>query len=72
MAVTVDLSDNEATFVMDLLEWWEGGFKEAKELTTKDITIDGFDQLLDLMSGYDDQERMVASLKDKLSGRIAA
>lgn len=64
MAIDVQLTEPEATFLQDLLDWWKAGYDEAKELTTQDRGLE-MEQLLDLMGGYSDQETMCQTLKEK-------
>lgn len=65
MAKLVDLTDEEASFVGDLLDWWAEGYAEAKDLTIGDqnLTVEG---LLDLCSGLDEQVDMCKSIRSKL------
>jgi hypothetical protein len=64
VAIEVNLTDGEATFLSDLLDWWKSGYDDAKELTTQDRGLE-MDQLLDLMGSYSDQETMCLTLKEK-------
>lgn len=72
MAVQIDLTEKEAQFVSDLIDWWLEGYAEAKAMTTQDKSIEDVDTLLDLMSGLDDGVQMCHILKGKLDVRSAA
>lgn len=67
MAVTLELSSEEAKFVGDLLDWWEAGIDEAVELTTNDRTINDVEQLTDLVSGLTGQRSACSSIREKLT-----
>lgn len=67
MAVTLELTDEEAKFMGDLIDWWEQGIEEAVDLTITDKTIEDWDQLTDLVSGLTGQRTACLSIKEKLS-----
>lgn len=67
--MTVDITPDEAKVITDVIDIWVLGIAEAKELTTEDPTIDSAEQLLDLMSGYDDDLTLLHSVRQKLNAR---
>lgn len=71
MAKTIDVTDEEAQFLTDLLDWWREGYKDAQEMTTQDRSLD-MDQVLSLMGNYSHQVGMCDSLTDKLSREESA
>ena len=71
MAVLADLTDDEAQFLSDLLDWWSEGYKEAKDMTTDDRSLE-LDDLMNLTASLDQQAVMCHTIKDKLNVRSAA
>lgn len=64
----LELSPEQAELLVDVIDIWVAGTQAAKELTTDDPTIDSAEQLLDLMSGYDEQLSELNSIRKQLTG----
>ncbi len=61
------LSEEESTFLYDVLEWWKEGYADAKDATIADIrSIVDFDQLLELCADYDAQTSMILNMQWRL------
>jgi hypothetical protein len=59
-------SHEEADLLLDILDNWEEGCKEAKKETTTDRTVESVEELVDLSTGYDDQLALVKSIREKV------
>lgn len=66
MSYTLELSDEEATVLGDMLDFWSEGFDEAMEMTIGDRSIDNVDDLLNATHGLKVDREAVASLQAKL------
>lgn len=60
------LNKQERSLLADVIDLHTEGILVAKSETTLDPTIDTADRLLDLMSGYDDDCRVLKKVKGKL------
>lgn len=69
MAVRLDLTDEEASFVAEVLQAWEDGLEDAKECTTEDVTMPSVDKLLEIVGDYDQQQRHIDNVLGKLGTR---
>jgi hypothetical protein len=61
------LSKREAQLLTDVMEMHVEGVLAAKSATTYDPTIQTADRLLDLMSGYDDDLKVLARVKQRIN-----
>lgn len=63
----VFLSIREAQLLLDVIDIHVHGVLAAKDLTTTDPTIESSEDLLDLMSGYDDDLLVLNTIRHKLN-----
>lgn len=61
-----DFNTTECQIMVDIIDIWVLGVADAKDLTTEDPTIDSPEELLDLMSGYDDDLATLSSIRTTL------
>lgn len=67
VAKIVELTDQEAELVGNVLQWWLDGLPDAKEATIDDgRTLDTMDKMLDACSGLSEQEDILTRVKEKL------
>ncbi len=64
----LQLNSEETKLLVDVIDIHIQGIREAKPLTTDDPTVESAEQLLDLMSGYDDDLKVLERIKAKLLG----
>lgn len=57
----------EAQLLLDVIDIHVHGVLAAKDLTTTDPTIESSEDLLDLMSGYDDDLLVLNTIRHKLN-----
>ena len=62
------VTPHQAELLVDCIDTWVAGVAAAKDLTTEDPTIDSAEQLLDIMSGYDEQLVELKQVRDQLTG----
>jgi hypothetical protein len=63
----LEVTNEEALLLRDIIDLWCEGLPMAKELTTTDPTIESAEQLLDLMAGYDSQIATLNSVRKRLN-----
>lgn len=56
-----------AQLLIDVIDIHVLGVLEAKQLTTDDPTIDSAEQLLDIMSGYDEDLKELSRIRKQLT-----
>lgn len=66
--VSVQLTDKEKVLLKDVIDCYIEGIDAAKDLTTTDGTVGSAEQLLDLMSGYDEDRATLVRIKEQLCG----
>lgn len=64
MTVKIELTNQEASFLRDIIEWWAEGYVDAEGMTLEQAQ--SIDELLDLTSGYSEQTTMCKSILDKI------
>lgn len=65
--VVVTLSQEEATYMIDILDWWLDGFEAATNDVIKDPTFEEPEHMLDALDGMVVNHDMAAQLKMRLS-----
>jgi hypothetical protein len=65
---TLVLSDEEANYLSDILDNWIEGHKDAFEMTIDDPTHEDVEDMLDAVSGLDEQVRMAVTMKGQIDG----
>jgi hypothetical protein len=60
------LTQEELKLFDDIMDMHIEGVLQSKRLTTEDTTVRSAEELLDLMSGYDDDMNMIASIREKV------
>lgn len=60
------LTQKERRLLLDVIDLHVEGIRDAKRQTTLDPTVGTADQLLDLMSGYDDDLATLTTIREKL------
>lgn len=63
---TVFVSKEEAELLGDVIDLHVAQMVDAKDMTIDDPTVETADQLLDLVSGYDEDARMLKRVRDQL------
>lgn len=61
------LTDEERSLLRSVIENWREGLHYAKDMTTVDPTIRTADELVDLMSGYEDDLVTLQSVEGKMT-----
>ena len=65
----IDVSDEQAKLLVDVIDMHVQGIVASKDLTEVDPTVDSAEQLLDLMSGYDDDALLLQDVREQLLKR---
>ena len=65
--VTIRLSDEAASLLTDVIDLHVAGIADSKNLTELDPTVATAEQLLDLMSGYDDDMLELVHVRRQLN-----
>jgi hypothetical protein len=66
MATHPELTDEEAAFIYYLADAWLSDCAESREDTIDDPTISTAEEMLVLVQGIDDQERMCRIIMEKM------
>ena len=60
------VSREDADLLTDVIDMHVEGIVASRELTTDDPTVQSAEELLDLMSGYDDHMRILQRMRRRL------
>lgn len=61
------VSTKDAALLCDVIDLHVEGVAASRELTVEDPTVRSAEELLDLMSGYDDDMEALARIRKKLT-----
>lgn len=67
MTIKVELTNQEAELLRDIIEWWAEGYIDSEEITIE--SADSIDEMLDLTSAYNEQLAMCKSILSKVPRR---
>lgn len=65
--ITLTLSEEDAQLLTDVIDIWVAGMADAKDSTTEDPNITSVEELLELMSGYDDDAARFNLIRKQLN-----
>jgi hypothetical protein len=68
--VRVTLSRHEASFILDALEVYEAGLEAARDDSVEDGSIATLDQLLDVSSGFADDQNVIDKIRKKVDNAL--
>lgn len=64
---TVNLSEEEAEYLQDILDVWVDGYGDAFQQTIVDPTFDQPEELLEAVAGLHEQVELAVLIRGKLS-----
>lgn len=64
--VTLTLTDDQAGYLKDVLDFWVDGYGESFQTTMADPTFDEPEQLLEAMSGLNEQVAYAVEIREML------
>lgn len=63
---TIHLTDEQAAYLQDVLDFWVDGYGDSYQATLSDPTFDDPEQLLEAVSGLNEQVQLAVEIRELL------